>query len=135
MLFILFITDITQRRTIIIVGTVVGGVVFVAVLIALLICIIVIYKYYNKKLTEQREQVEIQEIGKTVRDVGKTVREMIKKGMSDEERKDYLEFLKENVNYVKEKATSRMATDGDDEKQIFKEFLNEMQIPHSVTNV
>lgn len=86
-------------------------------------------------MTEQTMQVELQEIGKTVRDVGKTVREMIRNGMSDEERKDYLEFLKENVNYVRDKATSRVATDGDDEKQSFITFLDDMQIPHSVTNV
>ena len=85
-------------------------------------------------MTEQTKQVEMQEIGKTVRDIGKTVQEMIKKGMSDEERKDYLDFLKENVNYVKNKATSSTVSDGEDEKQSFIDFLDEMQIPYSVAN-
>ena len=76
---------------------------------------------------EETVRVEMQEIGKTIR-------AMIEQGMSREEQEEYLSLLKENLNYVRKRATSRMATDGDNEKQSFINFLDEMQIPHSVTN-
>ena len=99
----------------------------IAVLSTLVIGILAICKCCITKMIEKTKQVRMQEIGKTVRD-------MIDKGLSDKERKDYLDFLKENMNYVRKRATSRMATDGDDEKQSFVDFLDEMEIPHSVTS-
>ena len=118
-----------QRRNVIIIGTVVGGIVLIVVLstLVLVICIKVTGKCCTTKMTEKTKQVRMQEIGKTVR-------YMVNKGLSDEERKDYLDFMKENMIYVRKKATSRVAADGDDEKQSFIDFLDEMQIPCSVTS-
>lgn len=95
--------------------------------LVLVICIKVTGKCCTTKMTEKTKQVRMQEIGKTVR-------YMVNKGLSDEERKDYLDFMKENMIYVRKKATSRVAADGDDEKQSFIDFLDEMQIPCSVTS-
>ena len=91
--------------------------------LVVVICMLAICKC----CTEQIKQVRMQEIGKTLR-------HMVDKGLSDEERKDYLDFMKENMIYVRKKATSRVAADGDDEKQSFIDFLDEMQIPCSVTS-
>ena len=108
-----------------------GGVIAIAVLSALVICFVcVIVKCSNLKVKLQelqqngeRDRVEMQEIGRTIR-------AMIEQGMSREEKEEYLSLLRENLNYVKERATSRTDNDGEDETQIFKDFLDEMHIPH-----
>ena len=157
MFFFVSILDITERRISIIVGAVVGGVIAIAVLAALVICFVcILAKCSNLKVElqklskdQQTRQEEIRQTGETNRErlqqngetdrvemqeIGKAFRAMIKVGMSRKEREELLALLKEILKHVKEKATSRMATDGDDEKQSFRAFLDEMQIPYQVTN-
>ena len=149
MFVVFFILDITERRTKIIVGAVVGGVIAIAVLVSLVIGFVcTIAKCSNLKvkqqklsnnlnqqqMTEQTRQEEIRQKGETERvemqEIGKTIRAMIKAGMRREEREELLPLLKDVLKHVKEKATSPVVTDGDDEKQSFIAFLDEMQIPY-----
>ena len=149
MFVVFFILDITERRTKIIVGAVVGGVIAIAVLVSLVIGFVcTIAKCSNLKvkqqklsnnlnqqqMTEQTRQEEIRQKGETERvemqEIGKTIRTMIKAGMRPEEREELLPLLKDVLKHVKEKATSPVVIDGDDEKQSFIAFLDEMQIPY-----
>ena len=126
-----------------------GGVIAIVVLSALVICFVcVIVKCSNLKvklrelsndlnalqMTERTRQEQIRQNGEINRvemqEIGRTIRAMIERGMSREEKEEHLALLRENLNYVRERATSRMDSDGEDETQIFKDFLDEMHIPY-----
>lgn len=114
----------------------------IAVLSALVICFVcVTVKCSNLKVKLQelqqngeinREQLQQNEerVRVEMQEIGRTIRAMIEPGMSREEKEEYLSLLRENLNYVRERATSRTENDGEDETQIFKDFLDEMHIPH-----
>lgn len=128
--FLFSIPDVTEKRTIIIAGSVVGVVVVIAALVAFLICCVCVTVLCNNRhKRKQQNKTESHDLDvKELEQMGETRRTLIICGRSPGEVKQHLADFTEEIIKLR---NSRQRPDGDetDEEEIQKilsNFLSEM---------
>ena len=138
--FLFSIPDVTEKRTLIIAGSVVGAVVVIAALVAFLICCVCVTVVCNNRhKRKQQNKTELNKLGlKELEQVGATEQTLILSSKSRDEVKQYLADFTEEIIKLR---NSRQRPDGDEtdeEKEIQKilsNFLSEMhKLPASHKN-